>query len=167
MKTAFCKAIFISLLGVVGVSACGNDRSPAKRLDENKVERFLAQDASGRLGVPIDVSCPAKIVIRKGDRFECTATTADGEPIPMLAKQKDTKGNVTWHMDARSTKAIETEIQTGVFKQKQLKIAVNCPDAIEFDKGSNFNCVATRRNGQRSIVVVTQVDDKGSITWSA
>jgi hypothetical protein len=44
-------------------------------------------------------------------------------------------------------------------------IGVECPTGIEVRRGDTFVCVATAPNGDHVRIVVTQVDDDGSVTW--
>jgi len=157
--------ICLACVSVVA-SACGADE-PAKPLNGVKIGKFLSEDASSKMDAQLTVKCPRRITPGKGKQFTCAARTGDGDEIPLTATQQDAQGNVTWHMDARSTAPIEQEIERGVLKQKQLKVEVDCPEVIAFDEGASFICLAKRATGQRTHVVVTQVDDKGGITWSA
>lgn len=153
------------LLCILSISGCGGDEP--KTLNSREIEAFLSEDASAKLGVDISVDCPNHIVAKKGARFECNATTPDSEPVPLLAVQENTKGDVTWKMNARATRVIEQNIERGVQKQKQLHVTVNCPDLIELRKGESFECTALHQNGKRTVVRVVQADDRGSVNWSA
>jgi Domain of unknown function (DUF4333) len=44
-------------------------------------------------------------------------------------------------------------------------LRVECPTGIEARQGDTFSCIATAPNGDRSRVLVTQIDDEGSIVW--
>lgn len=44
-------------------------------------------------------------------------------------------------------------------------IRVDCPTGVEVRRGGTFACIATAPNGDRLRIVVTQVDDHGSVTW--
>ena len=44
-------------------------------------------------------------------------------------------------------------------------ISVACPSSIEVRRGDRFVCTATAPNGDRLRIVVTQIDDIGSVTW--
>ena len=44
-------------------------------------------------------------------------------------------------------------------------ISVECPGGVEARRGDTFVCVATAPLGERLRIVVTQVDDEGSVTW--
>ncbi len=154
----------IATLFVVG---CGSSSKDAPKLDMKKVETYLSQDASARLDTTISVQCPKHVERAKGKRFACVATTINAIPIPLEAKQRDAKGNVTWHMDARTTDEIETDIVDGIKQQKGREVSVICPDVIPYDDEGTFTCVVGDRKGNLSQVVVTQTDDRGSVTWTA
>ncbi|MCW2926034.1 MAG: hypothetical protein JWM86_2 [Thermoleophilia bacterium] len=159
------------LLAAILVSACGGGSdegdSGTPNLGRSKTEGYLAQDIADKLEVPVRVACPKRLPKRKGASFTCLAFAPLSLPIPAVAKVRDTKGTFTWHMDARATDDIETQIQKGIRTQKKLVATIVCPRLIELDQGAAFTCTAVRASGVRSDVVVTQVDAKGNVTWSA
>jgi hypothetical protein len=64
------------------------------------------------------------------------------------------------------TDKAEKEIRKGISDQTGVEISrVRCPDDVEAEKGSTFNCVAVAESGQRATVRVRQQDDEGSVTW--
>ena len=44
-------------------------------------------------------------------------------------------------------------------------IDVACPSDVRAKDGDRFVCVATAPNGDRLRLIVTQIDDDGSVTW--
>lgn len=62
--------------------------------------------------------------------------------------------------------ALEDEIQNGLVEETGIEpSAVECPDDIEAEEGSEFDCTATAEDGTEATVEITLTDDDGSFDW--
>jgi hypothetical protein len=66
------------------------------RLDPDAVERDVATQYEDREGVALDVSCDEQMDVRDGATYSCSATTADGEDLPVTIEITGTTGEYTW-----------------------------------------------------------------------
>ncbi len=55
-------------------------------------------------------------------------------------------------------------IEEDISYQTGTDVKVTCPDSVRIEAGATFDCVATAK-GTTATVEVTQVDDKGNVTW--
>jgi hypothetical protein len=85
------RAVLVTLLAL-GSVACA-----PRTLDDAQLEEQLGRTLGDRLGVQLEVECPAGIEVRDGGTFACVAK-APGETvgIRVLVTQTDDDGNVTW-----------------------------------------------------------------------
>jgi hypothetical protein len=64
------------------------------------------------------------------------------------------------------TSHVERSIKDGIAKQTRLPVrSVSCPNDVKAKKGDTFRCTAVSAKGDRVVVLVTQLDDKGHVTW--
>jgi len=67
-----------------------DDRSEVRIIPAN-VEALIQKSATKPLE---DVDCPAGVEVKKGDRFECTASFRDGTKEKVTVVQRDDLGNI-------------------------------------------------------------------------
>ena len=87
------------MLLAAALAGCGD------QIDTGRVEREIAEEIERQTRVDVDsVDCPEDIETRKGDTFECTADGEDGGRAPVVVRQLDDEGNVTF--SARGLEAL-------------------------------------------------------------
>jgi Domain of unknown function (DUF4333) len=85
----------LALVVVLSVAAVG---CGSRTLRTDQLERRLARELSEALSVSdIRVECPSEIEVRRGDRFDCTATAPDRtDRVRIEVTQVDDEGSITW-----------------------------------------------------------------------
>jgi hypothetical protein len=80
--------------GALGVAGCGD-----KKLDTGKLEGKIKDGIEKQAGVKIKkVSCPGSVKVKKGNTFNCKATTSTGQTANVKVTQQDSKGNVNYQV---------------------------------------------------------------------
>jgi hypothetical protein len=80
--------------GALAFAGCGD-----KKLDTGKLEGKIKDGIQKQAGVKIkSVSCPKDVKVKKGDIFNCKATTATGQTANVKVTQQDDKGNVHYQV---------------------------------------------------------------------
>jgi Domain of unknown function (DUF4333) len=78
----------------LGVTGCGD-----KKLDTKKLEGKIKDGIEKQAGVKIkSVDCPGDVKVKKGDTFNCKATTEKGQSANVKVTQQDDKGNVNYQV---------------------------------------------------------------------
>jgi hypothetical protein len=82
------------LIGAVALGGCGGKDSVT--IDHTVVEKGIEAGVAQQQHVLSTVSCPPKIVAKKGREFVCTATLASGRQVPVTVTATDDKGSVSY-----------------------------------------------------------------------
>jgi hypothetical protein len=69
-------------------------RTPA--LDPQAVQRDVAEQFQQREGVAVELRCGEGMTVEPGRSYECSGTTADGEPVTITIAISDEDANYTW-----------------------------------------------------------------------
>ena len=82
-------------VGALALAGCGD-----KKLDTDKLEGKIKDGIENQVsGVKIkSVDCPSDVKVKKGDTFNCKATTASGQTANVKVTQQDDKGNVNYQV---------------------------------------------------------------------
>lgn len=82
-------------LGALAFAGCGD-----KKLDTDKLEGKIKDGIEKQVsGVKIkSVDCPSDVKVKKGDTFNCKATTQSGQTANVKVTQQDDKGNVNYQV---------------------------------------------------------------------
>jgi hypothetical protein len=81
-------------VGAFAVAGCGD-----KKLDTDKLEGKIQDGIEKQAGVKIkSVDCPGDVKVKKGDTFNCKATTSSGQTANVKVTQQDDKGNVNYQV---------------------------------------------------------------------
>jgi hypothetical protein len=81
-------------VGAFAVAGCGD-----KKLDTGKLEGKIKDGIEKQAGVKIkSVDCPGDVKVKKGDTFNCKATTNSGQSAKVKVTQQDDKGNVNYQV---------------------------------------------------------------------
>lgn len=75
-------------------------------------------------------------------------------------------GNVSWSADLMGTSQVEESVAAEALEQRAVKLTLDCPDAVELDPGSSFECDAATPKGETDTVDVTIEDKEGNVTWA-
>ena len=80
--------------GALGVAGCGD-----KKLDTGKLEGKIKDGIEKQAGVKIKaVDCPDDVKVKKGDTFNCKATTQTGQSANVKVTQQDDDGKVNYQV---------------------------------------------------------------------
>lgn len=157
---------FLLLCACAAIVAAGCGSSDPERLDAGKAEGSISAGIKRQLDLDLRVSCPRDVELKKGKKFTCTAKGSDTEKLPIPARQKDAKGNVTWRADIMGTEQVEKSVASEARSKRKIVVALDCPEAVELKPESTFTCAAETPDGQKDTVTVTVEDEKGNVTWA-
>ena len=81
--------------GALAFAGCGDKKLDTDKL-EGKIKDGIEQQVSG---VKIkSVDCPSDVKVKKGDTFNCKATTNSGQSANVKVTQQDDEGNVNYQV---------------------------------------------------------------------
>lgn len=86
-------------LAIAGASALLVYVLSSTILDPAAVETAVAEQFEQREGVPLDLECDERMIVRPGADYECEGTTEDGEEVEILITVTDDSGAYTWAED--------------------------------------------------------------------
>src|SRR3954468_8569727 len=95
-------------------------------VDTDKGEAFITKAITTQVGAQVkSVDCPENVTAKKGERFECDVTGADGSTGAAVVTQQNDKGRVTVRTPFIPARQIETSIsqQLGVRAK-----TIDCPE---------------------------------------
>ena len=75
------------------VAGCGDGGKP---IDHTTLEKAIEVSVAQQRHQIVIVACPKGVKSKKGKRFTCTATTAQGKQYPFRVTAKDDKGHVKY-----------------------------------------------------------------------
>ena len=79
---------------LVAFAGCGD-----KKLNTGKLEGKIKDGIQKQAGVKIrTVECPGDVKVKKGDTFNCKATTRSGQTASVKVTQQDDEGNVNYQV---------------------------------------------------------------------
>lgn len=138
----------LALLAAVALASCGEST-----IDAAKGEKFIRGVVAKQVGARVaTVSCPGDIETKKGDRFTCTVTGADGSKGDVLVTQRDDDGNVAVSAPFLHVREAETVMAEQIAKQtKEREVKVACPEIIVVKKSELFRCKATGGDKSRDV----------------
>lgn len=64
-----------------------------------------------------------------------------------------------------NTGTLERQIAQDVADAASVGAVVRCPDRVDLMKGATFTCDIELDGGQKATAIVTQTDDRGSVSW--
>ncbi len=131
-------------------------------LNTKKLEGLITSSCKAKGLELTSVQCPKRSE-KKGDTFDCTGTTADGQALVFHVTQTDSKGNVDWKLDGAivDAKKVGDSIKGKIGAQADVK----CPSKVTvLTKGKVLNCAATINNKDH-MVQVTANEDASDVNW--
>jgi Domain of unknown function (DUF4333) len=75
------------------LTACGDDGAT---IDHTTLEKAIEVSVARQRHEIVIVACPKGVKAKKGKKFTCTATRANGEQVRFRVTAKDDKGNVRY-----------------------------------------------------------------------
>ena len=92
-------ALVAIVLAVAGATALLVYVLSSTVLDRSAVESAVAAQFEEREGVPLDLECDERMLVRPGADYECEGETDDGEDVEILITVTDDEGAYTWAED--------------------------------------------------------------------
>src|SRR3954454_14181041 len=90
----FALSLPLLAAGAFAMAGCGD-----KKLDTDKLEGKIQTGIQKQAGVKIkSIDCPDDVKVKKGDTFNCKATTNTGQTANVKVTQQDDKGNVNYQV---------------------------------------------------------------------
>jgi len=89
LRSALATACVPALL----FAGCGDDGAT---IDHTTLEKAIEVSVAKQRHEIVIVACPKGIESKKGRKFNCTATRANGEQVKFRVTAKDDKGNVRY-----------------------------------------------------------------------
>ena len=131
----------IPLAAAALVAGCGETK-----IDGPKAERLIRDLVTKQVGARVTtVTCPTQITAKKGVRFNCAVTAADGTKGNVLVTGRDSKGGVDLSAPFLTVRKSEADMARQIGEQSDETVMVECPELIVIRKGVTFLCKATRR----------------------
>ena len=78
---------------VLVLTGCGDDGAT---IDHTTLEKAIEVSVARQRHEIVIVACPKDVESKKGKKFNCTATRANGEQVKFRVTAKDSKGNVRY-----------------------------------------------------------------------
>ena len=86
-------ALAVGCATALVLTGCGDD---PKIIDHTTLEKGIEVSVARQRHELVIVACPKGIEAKKGKKFNCTATRANGEQVKFRVTAKDSKGNVRY-----------------------------------------------------------------------
>jgi hypothetical protein len=84
----------LTAAAALALAGCGD-----KKLDTDKLESKIKDGIQKQAGVRVkSVDCPGDVKVKKGDTFNCKATTSSGQTANVKVTQQDDEGNVNYQV---------------------------------------------------------------------
>ena len=98
-RTLLVAALVVIVVAIAGAVALLVYVLSSTVLDRSAVESAVAEQFEQREGVPLELECDERMIVRPGADYECEGTTADGEDVEILITVTDENGAYTWVED--------------------------------------------------------------------
>jgi Domain of unknown function (DUF4333) len=86
-------AVAVTCVAVLVLTGCGDEGAT---IDHTTLEKAIEVSVARQRHEIVIVACPKGIESKKGKKFNCTATRANGEQVKFRVTAKDDKGNVRY-----------------------------------------------------------------------
>jgi hypothetical protein len=132
-------------------------------LSADRVERLLTRRGFGTSRVSVlGAKCPNGVAYRLGGTLQCQVALAGGEKVPVLVRQTDNRGAVSFSAIAIVATAVEGDIA------RRLRVhgnapQVTCPRGIAIVPGRRFACLA--HDGATRNVAVVVLNRRGDVRF--
>jgi len=101
------------------------------------------------------VTCPAKVVVRKGGRFTCTSSFINGDRSALKITLTNATGKYRLKLVSLLLRKVETDLEK-VLAGKSVTAKVTCPKARQVKKDDTFTCTAEADDGKTGVFDMTQ-----------
>lgn len=109
------------------------------------------------------VECPKDVEAKKGNEFECTATTDEGDTLKLTITQQDDNGTVLAKVK-KGTIDLAT-VGAAIVKKQGGKADVTCKHRFVVPKvDKTYKCVV-EADGDKKDLAITFTDDEGAYKW--
>jgi type IV pilus biogenesis protein CpaD/CtpE len=109
------------------------------------------------------VECPKDIEAKKGNDFECTATTDEGDTLKMSVAQQDDNGTVLAKVK-KGTIDLAT-VGASIVKKAGGKAEVKCKHRFVVPKVDKTYKCDLESDGDKKDLSITFTDDEGAYKW--
>jgi Domain of unknown function (DUF4333) len=109
------------------------------------------------------IVCPKDIEVKKGNDFECVATTDDGDEVTLTVDQTDDKGTVL--AKVKSGTMDMAKVGDSIEKKIGEKADVKCKSRFLVPKVDKTYKCDVDIDGKPHKVDITFTDKKGSVSW--
>lgn len=160
-KAAFW-VVCLLIGGCEAHASCGG-----RTLDMKNAEALVRKAVLEQTGAEAKVTCPGKVKIEKGGRFDCTIVIDDVKAVATL-EQKDDKTyvEVVSVKGMLVSKALEATLAAKLKGAAAVEPKVDCgPRVHASTPGASFRCKATDANGATAEVVIKVKDDEGNVDF--
>lgn len=156
-------AFVVAITAAGGLLLAGCSSSTDVASIEQTVQGGLAEQRGGTW----TVECPDSMTVEAGLTADCMATSDSGEAIDVSITQTDDQGAVTWEVPPSGfdEASAEATVATEMGAELGGEWTVDCPEDIPTQKDLTANCGATDADGKSVMVDLTQIDDRGTVTW--
>ena len=144
------------LLAVLALAACGDDHVNGEKL----AEKIKAALATHELVVDA-LTCPPRVV-KLGDAFTCTGTTADKQPVTIDVTQQGS-GNLQWALQGMELHA--AKIRSEILPKLGAGFALQCPHEVAVVAIGAWTRCAIIKDGQTSHLDVKIDDAQGNESY--
>ncbi len=100
-------------------------------------------------------TCPAKVEVRKGNRFTCQASFVNGDRSALKITLTNATGKYRLKLVSLLLRKVETDLEK-VLAGKSVTAKVTCPKARRVKKGDTFTCTAKTDDGKTGTFDMTQ-----------
>ncbi|HTU77533.1 MAG TPA: DUF4333 domain-containing protein [Solirubrobacteraceae bacterium] len=155
-----------ALLALACLSACG---SSAAYLDSARVERAIARSILREHGLYTKVACPARVPLRTGYVFKCSALLGVGA-YPVTATEIGGDGQVRYRdprpLAVLDIAKVQRAIAASILSQRHIAATVSCPSDVLQQAGLSFRCTAVIDGGARRYAfIVSELGNAGHVRF--
>lgn len=101
------------------------------------------------------VTCPAKVVVRKGNHFTCQASFVNGDRSALRITLTNATRKYRLKLVSLLLRKVETDLEK-VLAGKGVTATVTCPKARKVRKDDTFTCTAKADDGKTGVFAMTQ-----------
>ena len=148
-----------ALLITAAVGAAAPAASAATTVSGTKIAASVKKRLTATQGVTAKkVTCPAKVVVRKGNVFTCQSTFVNGDRSALKITLTDATGTYRLKLVSLLLRKVETDLEK-VLARKGVTATVTCPKARKVRKDDTFTCAAKADDGKTGVFDMTQTGD--------
>jgi hypothetical protein len=148
-----------ALLITVAVGIAAPAASAATTVSGTKIAASVKKRLTATQGVTAKkVTCPAKVVVRKGNRITCQASFVNGDRSALKITLTNATGKYRLKLVSLLLRKVEADLEK-VLAGKNVTAKVTCPKARQVKKDDTFTCTAKTDDGKTGTFDMTQTGD--------